>query len=311
MEEKKERSFFMEHKDWSYEEFPAFAEEVEGAVRLTTTGDEVGVRYFHDVEYANIDGVALHLEILVPFTRNEPEKIYPCVVFVQGSAWMKQNIYASLPMLAGLAKRGYVVALVEYRHSGIAAFPAQALDARNAVRFLRVHAAEYRLDPEQMILAGDSSGGHTAMFAGILTDEEYSLFPGVSARVKGIINYYGSCSVMRWDSNPNTMNHHLEDSPEGMVMGNVNLREREDLCRELSVECNITPETDVPPTLIFHGTKDRIVNTYSSVDLYRQMKKCGKKVQLYLLEGADHGGAEFWTLQILDIAQQFIQECLA
>ena len=127
----------MEIKDWTYEDFPEFDQPVEGAEVLSTTGDEVGFAYFHDVEYANVDGIPLHLQIIKPFTRNEPEKIYPCIVFVQGSAWMKQDVYAKIPMLARLAGKGYVIAVVEYRHSGQAPFPAQALDARNAVRFMR------------------------------------------------------------------------------------------------------------------------------------------------------------------------------
>jgi hypothetical protein len=40
------------------------------------------------------------------------------------------------------------------------------------------------------------------------------------------------------------------------------------------------------------------------------MKRCGKEVQLYLVEGGDHGGAEFWTPQVLDIVDEFIQNCL-
>ncbi len=45
----------MEIKDWTYEEFPEFDETVEGAGVLSTTGDEVGLAYLHDVEYANVD----------------------------------------------------------------------------------------------------------------------------------------------------------------------------------------------------------------------------------------------------------------
>ncbi len=301
----------MELKAWTYEEFPEYTHEVEGAHVLRTTGDERGVAYVPDVVYAEADGVKLHLQLLVPFTRNEPERIYPCVVFVQGSAWFPQNVYAQLPQLSCLARRGYVTAIVEYRHSGIAPFPAQIMDARNAVRFLRAHAAEYHADPENIAAAGDSSGGHTAMFAGMLHDDAKSnLFPSVSADVKGIINYYGSCSVMQEDSNPIQVLHCQADSPEGMVMGH-DLRDRPDLKRRLSVECNITEETAVPPTLILHGTKDRTVNCEGSVILYRQMKKCGKDVQLYFLKGADHGGAEFWTEEVLDIVDAFLKKCFA
>lgn len=285
---------------------------MEGAEIFKTSGNEVGVHYLHNVEYANIDNVPLRLEILQPFTRNEPEKIYPCVVFVQGSAWMKQVVYTQIPLLAKLAERGYVTAIVEYRHSGIAPFPAQAVDARNAVRFLRANADKLHIDQEKVIMAGDSSGGHTAVFAGLIHNDETAdnLFPGISGEVKGIINYYGSVSVMLEDSNPITINHHLPDSPEGMEMGGVNLRERPDLCEKLSAECNITEETDIAPTLIFHGTKDRVVNTRQSVNLYKKMKETGKDVRLYMVEGADHGGAEFWTEEVLNIVDEFIQYCI-
>lgn len=302
----------MEVKEWKYEEFPEFDESVEGAVVLDTTGDEVGSHYTgRHVEYVNEGGVPLHMEIITPFTRNNQAGVFPCVVFVQGSAWMEQDVPAKLPLLARLAERGYVVAIVEYRHSGIAPYPAQAVDARNAIRYIRVHAEELHVNPDKMILSGDSSGGHTAMFGGLRhnDDTDENQFPGVSAEVNGIINYYGSVSVLFEDANPSTLNHKLPDSPEGMEMGGVNLRERPDLCEELSVECHINEDTDIAPVLIFHGTKDRTVHTRQSVDLYRKMKAAGKKVQLYLIKGGDHGGAEFWTPEVIDIVDAFIKDC--
>ncbi len=301
----------MEVKEWTYEDLPEFTEEVEGACVLPTTGDEMGVYYLHNVEYAEIDGVKLHLQILLPSTRNDPGMVCPCVVFVQGSAWFPQDVFGQVCRLSKLAERGYVAAVVEYRHSLIAPFPAQIMDARNAVRFMKVHAAEYHVDPENVFVAGDSSGGHTAVFAGMLHDDaENNLFPGVSADVKGIVDYYGSCSVMKEDSNPIQLLHCQPDSPEGMVMGHVDLRENPELKRRLSAECNITEETVMPPTLIFHGTKDRVVNCEGSVILYRRLKECGKDARLYLLKGADHGGPEFWTEQVLDIVDGFLKECM-
>ncbi|MCD7887596.1 MAG: alpha/beta hydrolase [Clostridiales bacterium] len=301
----------MELKDWTYEELPEFTEPVEGVSVLSTTGDEVGVTYLSDVAYAEVGGVTLHLQILQPGSRNRPEMVCPCVVFVQGSAWFPQNVYTQIPRLSRLAARGYVVAIVEYRHSGLAPFPAQIMDARNAIRFLRKNAALYHIDPDKIAVSGDSSGGHTAMFAGMIHDDEReNLYPGVTAEVGAIVNYYGSTSVMAEDSNPITVNHCAPDSPEGLVMGGVDLRDRPDLKRRLSVECNIGPDTVIPPTLIFHGTKDRTVNCAGSVALYRQMKKCGKDVTMYLLQGADHGGPEFWTENVLDIVDAFLRRCL-
>ncbi|WP_231510689.1 hypothetical protein [Lactobacillus delbrueckii] len=66
----------------------------------------------------------------------------------------------------------------------------------------------------------------------------------LTAKVSGVVDFYGSVSVMREDSNPTTINHLQADSPEGMEMGHVDLRENSDLRRKLSVECNISKDTD-------------------------------------------------------------------
>ena len=302
--------------------FKPFSSEVEGAVKLPTTGLEVGVTYRHDIEYANIDGTSLHLQILIPVNRAEMEKImmkspdarkYPCVVYTQGSAWFKQDVYGNIPNISKLAARGYVVAVVEYRHSGIASFPAQAKDMRNAIRFLKKHADEYCILPDKIIAAGDSSGGHTALFAGIIKDDdtEDNLFPGVSADTKGIVNYYGSTTFTFPDSNPITMNHCLPDSPEGQVMGGKNLMEHPELIRAISVECNIEKDTDIPPVLNIHGTADIVVNPKCSVVVYDRLKECGKETELILLEGAGHGGNEFWTDEVINRVTAFIEKCIS
>ena len=309
----------MEVRQWSYEELPEFTRIPEGAEVIETTGGETGVNYFHDVEYANVNGTPLRLQILIPACRNsgfqpfaeEQPFSLPCFVFVQGSAWFQQYLYAQVASLAQLALRGYVCAVVEYRHSGIAPFPAQAKDARNAVRFLRQNARRFGVDPDRMILAGDSSGGHTAMWGGMLDDDgtEDNLFPGVSAKVSGIVDYYGSTSVMAPDSNPCTVNHCLPDSPEGLVMGGKNLLEHPELARQLSVECNIDESTPLPPVLILHGTKDRVVNCEGSAILYERLKATNHPARLFLLKGADHGGPEFWTGRVLDIVDGFCKSC--
>lgn len=307
----------MEIKDWTYEEYPSFDEEVEGVVRIPTSGDEIGTYIYPTVEYANVDGVPLHMLIIAPQSRNmdhvdRTQKKYPCLVYVKGSAWFCQNISEKVGLQARLAEKGCVVAIVEYRHSGIAPFPAVAVDTRNAIRFMKVHAAEYSVDENRIVVGGDSSGAHAAMFSQIIRDDEENtnLFPGVSAAAKGIISFYGANSLMIEDGMPSTLNHHLPDSPEGKEAGGVNLREHPEICQKMSVECNVDETTPLPPVLMFHGTKDRTVNPSVSVCIYKKLKECGKDVSLYLLEGADHGGSEFWTEEIQTIIIKFMMRVL-
>ncbi|MDO4807657.1 MAG: alpha/beta hydrolase [Coriobacteriales bacterium] len=308
----------MELKAWEYEELPEFDEDVPGATWLQTTGDEVGVSYIPNVEYECVDGVSRVLQILIPNSRNakapkpgrEATRTYPCIVYVQGSAWMTQDVYANLPCIARLAAKGYVVAIVQYRESGIGIFPDQTRDARNAVRFMRVHAHDYAVDPTHMAIMGDSSGGHTAMYAGILHDDDtsYNLFPGVSAEVGCIVNYYGSTDFTFYDANPSTPGHNLPSSPEGSVMGGKDLNKDQSARELLSVKCNINEDTVIAPVLIMHGTKDRIVNTKCSVYLHQRLVETGHESHLYLLRGADHGGPEFWSDEALSIVDDFVRK---
>ena len=310
----------MELKAWEYAEFPAFEEDVPGATWLDTTGDEVGVNYYPDVEYECIEGLSRVLQIFIPTSRyfkapkpgRAASRSYPCVVYVQGSAWMEQRVYSNLPCIARLSALGYVVAVVQYRGSNVATFPAPVRDARNAIRFMRAHADEYAVDPARIAVMGDSSGGHTALYAGILHDDEseYNLFPGISAEVEAIVNFYGSTDLDIDDSNPSTPNHNLPDSPEGMEMGGINLREDEVARRLLTVRHNIDADTQIAPAIHFHGTKDRTVNTRCSVLLHQRLVATGHESTLYLLRGADHGGPEFWTPEVLGIVDAFLKEKL-
>lgn len=308
----------MELKAWEYDEFPAFDEEVPGATWLDTTGNEPGVMYVPNVEYECVDGISRVLQILIPTSRNAKaprgdraaSRFYPCVVYVQGSAWMQQDVYANLPCVARLANRGYVVAVVQYRDSSVASFPAPIQDTRNAIRFMRTHAEKVAVDPTRIAVMGDSSGGHTATYAAVMHDDDTSsnLFPGVSGEAACVVNYYGSTDLTFDDSNPSTPTHNLPESPEGMEMGGINLREDAAARELLSVRCNIDETTPVVPMIHFHGTKDRTVNARCSVLLHQRLVETGHDSTLYLLRGADHGGPEFWTPEVLDIVDTFIRK---
>lgn len=319
----------MELKAWTYEDMPEYEDIPEGVNVIETTGKEIGIQYLHDIVYADTPQGRLRLQILQPFCRkrqiisaarvqkNEKGEFpagifdgnpqYPCVVYVQGSAWFPQDLYGKLTMVARLAERGFVVAIVEYRDSTRAKYPTPILDTLNAIRFLRKNAKAFAIDPARMVVAGDSSGGHTAVMAGIWCREDKgdNYYPGVSAEVSGIIGLYPSGDFTFEDSNPTTPNHCSADSPEGREMGGVDMTQEQK--EELTLRTHVTSDAEIPPVLLFHGTKDRMVNTKCSVYLYQKLKACGKEAELYLLKGADHGGSEFWTQQQINRMENFIR----
>lgn len=300
----------IEVKEYTYESMPDYTDVVEGAKEILFTGEEVGLSYMHDVVYDHKDGVDLRLQIVMPNVFSKPEQKYPCVVFIQGSAWFQQYIYMNVPNIGRLVERGYVCAIVEYRHSGIAKFPAQIVDAKNAIRYVKAHAEELHILKDQVIVMGDSSGGHCSMMTGMTArsgkfDEPMN---EESCDVKGIINLYGAVDVMKPDGYPGTLNHQLADSPEGLMMG-CNLRENPEY-GETGCARNYVNE-DFAPVLILHGTKDKTVFCQQSVDLFQALKAAGKDAELYLVRNSDHGGPAFWTKTTVDIYDNFIKRCLA
>ncbi|MCD7894539.1 MAG: alpha/beta hydrolase [Erysipelotrichaceae bacterium] len=299
----------IEVKDYTYETIPEYTDKVEGAKEIMMNGDEVSVDYIPDVVYDHKDDNDLHLQILVPKLYNQ-SKTYPCICYVQGSAWKKQNCYRELVNLGKLAVKGYVIAVVEYRHSEIAHFPAQIIDAKNAIRFMKAHCDDYSINKDDMIIMGNSSGGHVSSIVGMTakTDKFDEPINDENCYVKGIINQYGAVEVTLEDGFPTTPDHQLPTSPEGMLMG-YNIRENKEKAEIANAKTYVNENFDAP-ILIMHGTKDTLVFCQQSVNLYQALKEAHKDVELYFIRHADHGGPVFFKDEVLDVIDEFIQRCL-
>lgn len=293
---------------YTYEEFKENETLLEGMKTLESYEDDLESLYIPDVEYVHYGEVKRVLQLLVPHQRDIKQK-YPLIVYVQGSAWHKQNIYSRLPQLGYISRKGYVIAVVQYRESDIAPFPAQVQDAKVAIRFLRKHADEYDIDVNNVFLWGDSSGGHTALLAGLNENNEFfdnGFYGEYSSHVNGIIDFYGVVDITMEDGFPNTDNHQQSDSPEGYLLG------RKDVLKNLDIAKLTNPiiylDHDIPPILIIHGTKDRTVSFQHSVVLYQALKEKHKDVEFYRLRYADHGGPSFYRDDILDIVIKFVEK---
>ncbi|WP_053382411.1 alpha/beta hydrolase [Leucobacter celer] len=117
-----------------------------------------------DIAYREIDGARLHLDLHRPET-SEPA---PVVVYFHGGAWeVGERTDLLKTRMLPLVRRGIAVASVEYRLTGAAAFPAQLLDARAAVAWLRGRGGEFGLLTERIGAWGSSAGGHLAALLGL------------------------------------------------------------------------------------------------------------------------------------------------
>ncbi|WP_308556336.1 alpha/beta hydrolase [uncultured Lactobacillus sp.] len=273
-------------------------------------GDEIGVQYIPDVPYENY-GKELVLQILQPNIYNKPDQTFPCIVFVQGSHWAKQNIYRRVDDLKQLAAKGYVIAIVQYRdYEAGYHFPAPIIDAKNAIRFLRANAKKYFIQKDNFIIMGDSSGGQVATVAGMTakTDKFDKPINDESVEVKGIIDLYGAVDLSMKGGFPNTGESHDLNTPEGSEMG-FNIMDHLEETEAANSKTYVNE--DFPAMLITHGTGDTTVSDKESIELYHALKKAGKPVRLYLIDSANHGNNAFYDQRMTDIYDQFIKQCLA
>lgn len=303
----------MDAKMCSYEEFPASEFAPEGMKVIEADRSLVFPMMKLNVKYSEKEGYPLHLQMIYPPMEFNDlmgrEKKFPLIVYIQGSAWMLQELGQSLPGLCQFAKRGYTIAVVEYRPSPVAPFPAQVKDAKTAIRFLQENADEYHVDKDEIFVWGDSSGGHTCSMIAATMEHEYNDEEG-KLDIKAFIDYFGPTDITRMNDQPSTQNHRLPDSPEGMLIGKRPVDNSPEWTEQVNPMNHISIEREMKPLLIMHGSKDRLVPFQQSVLLYEKMMETNKKVEFYRLEGADHGGDAFWKEPVLDIVERFIKENL-
>ncbi|MBQ4397935.1 MAG: alpha/beta hydrolase [Clostridia bacterium] len=289
----------------SREDFPMSTAHAEGMIPMNSVRDNDEIFYHQDVVYAERGKLQLHLQIIGPINAERDRTL---VIFIPGSAFHRQNVKERVPQLAYLAQRGFVVALLEYRGSEDASFPSKTLDAKAGIRFMKRHAAEYGIDPNKIVTMGDSSGGHTAMMAGfthgIPALEEES---DISAEVRGVIDQYGPVNFTTMNFQPSSQDHSNPYSPEGLELGGVNVLDYPELAEAAAVTTYVSPDREIPPILMFHGTNDELVPFEQSCELCNALTKAGKDVTFYQVLGAHHGGWEFWTTEALDIIEKFIR----
>ena len=276
-------------------------------MNLTLDKKQSQMNYANDVVYVTRNNMDLHLQII--FQRSE--KPLPCIVYVQGSAWMKQNVYANMPQLTKFAQRGYSIAIVEYRPSDVAPFPAQVQDARTAIRFMRKNARQYNIDSNNIFIWGDSSGGHTAVFCGITSGKsefDTDNYKEFSDSVNAIVDFYGPTDVSKMSHFQSMMDHVQPTSPEGKLLGGVNVLQNIEKAQKASPMTYISKKQAIPPVLIAHGSIDALVPFNQSDILAKKLEENDKIFEFYNLKGANHGSVEFWTKEMFDIVEAFIKK---
>jgi acetyl esterase/lipase len=260
--------------------------------------------YVPNVEYCEYVDCKRYLQLIIPYKRNWIDnKKYPLVLFIPGSAWHRQEMYNNIPARAELAKRGFAVAEVQYRESELAAFPAQVIDVKKAIRFIHSLAEQFHIDTENIFISGDSSGGHIALLTGLTAsygEFDLDVKNNIACKINGIISY---CA-------PTDMFLSKGKGPMEDLLGTDNVASVPDLAKSASCATYLSDERNIPPILMFHGLQDELVSIEHSRNFFEKLKQFDKEVEYYELEKEGHCCPTFWGNDILDIVEKFmIKNC--
>ncbi len=261
-----------------------------GLEKLVNTSPEMPgeIEEIKNIEYKNVDGKSLRLDIYRP--KNLTETV-PLLVFIHGGAWKGGERSDYLVYLVDFAKRGYVTATVSYRLLADSVWPACAEDIRDALKWFFENGNTYGYDPDRIALVGGSAGGHLAMLGGYgwgKTEEENDSIE--SHRVKAVVDIYGPADLTT---------EYARNHPLVTALIARSYEESPELYREASPVSYL--DKNDPPTLILHGTSDRLVPVSQSDDLKRRLDSLGVPCEYHRLPLWPH------TMDIVKRVNDFCQ----
>jgi acetyl esterase/lipase len=239
------------------------------------------VQILPDVVYGHKDGMALTFDVIKPAKPNGAG-----VLLIQSGGWYsnwnppKNLLGACQP----LTDKGMTVFIVRHGSAPRYVIPEVVEDVRRSVRFIRLHAKDWGVDPDRLGAQGASAGGHlTLMLATTADDGDPKAADEVlrqSDRIAAAVAYCPPTDISDWVTNP-------PEAIKKIPALKPPLTFDEKKAPDVSPLLHVTDKT--APTLLVHGDKDELVSIEHSKKMADALEKAKVTSKLLVLEGAGHG----------------------
>ena len=263
-----------------------------------------------NLAYASLSP-AQKLDLFVP--ANAGSGPFPLIVRIHGGGFSGADKGPAETDVPAYVARGFAAACINYRLSGEALFPAAAQDAKAAVRWLRAHAADYKLDPDRFAAWGESSGGWLAVMLGVTGDQptvfdDFSLGnSNVSSAVGAVIDWFGPVDFGSMDgqqaANPPAScptSWSVNDAASsfssvwlGDALTNIPAR-----VAEANLTNHIAKAKYLAAFLECHGDNDCTVPYGQALELNQALTNQNAISSLNIKSGWVHGDAQFESTQV-------------
>ena len=208
----------------------------------------------------------------------------PGIVVVPGGGYQMTSDREAEPIALAFAARGFDAFVLRYSVNVHATWPNPIVDLMRAMAYIRAHADEYMLIPNNLAVVGFSAGGHLTAALGVYwNDPELLAIAGVTSEEAKpnalILNYpviTGEEAFAHEDSIDVLLNGHENDNVKS-------LREK------LSLEKYVGPHT--PPCLIYHTFEDSVVPVKNSLAFATALAENNVRFEMRIIEEGPHGSA--------------------
>lgn len=238
--------------------------------------------------YKEISGTQLNAHILSPVDVQANEK-RPVFVFFHGGGWTQGSPQQWVDPCRLITPKGWVIILFQYRLcTNDAITPVDCIkDAKSAIRWVRANADKLHVDPDKIVASGESAGGHlaasTAMITGI---NEYSDNLTISSEPNALVLFY-PC-----------LNTDADNWFKKLLHNQIPIEQTSPFHQI---------RKGLPPTVIFHGTKDEIVPYSTIVEFQEKMNRFGNDCTLHTFENRGHGLSQNDVPEISRLTTEFLK----
>lgn len=251
-------------------------------------------KWERDIPFWTIPGTDRKLlcDVWQPAEGVEPTGL--AFIYLHGSAWyLLDKDYGTRPFFRQLTAQGHVVMDVAYRLCPEVDIYGMIGDVKRAVAWMKANAANYRVDPERIVLAGGSAGGHLALLAAYAPNHPQLTPPdvqGCDLSVRAVVAYYGPsdlCAFYEHTKQQRMIGLPKVEIGQPAAIG-VNLMQ---IAGRLDILLGAYPHENpavyqlaspvshvhsgCPPTLLIQGDVDRFTPPSAARELHRRLVECG------------------------------------
>ncbi|MFD0989904.1 alpha/beta hydrolase fold domain-containing protein [Mariniflexile jejuense] len=227
-----------------------------------------------DVVYTQVNNWKGYMDI---FTNPNAKTPTPIVINIHGGGW-KSGQKESQTGLETFFSNGYAVANVSYRLVDVAPAPAAIQDVRCALLYIYRNAKKLNIDTNKIVIMGGSAGGHLALMAGLLADNnsfDSNCPNSENIKVAAIIDKYGVTDL--------TPLAYRNSPRDWLGLNNIDA----EFVKKVSPINYISQNS--PPIFIAHGDADPVVPYKQSLILYKRLKVYKVKTRLLTIKKGRHG----------------------